>query len=112
MVKKLNSEVREAQQKKGENGQKKLFDQNIFGKNLRIARDGHYSQKELAEEAKEYGNVALSLSTIKACERGEGNISAQALFVLSDIFNQSMDDFVGRSFKIAGSKEAIRKRKN
>lgn len=107
MVKKEHSNIREAQKKKEIKGEKKLFDTETFGENLKKAREGHYTREELAEEARQYGDVALSPSTIKACEHGKGNISAQALYVLSDIFDKPMDEFVSRNFKIENKKNNI-----
>ena len=51
--------------------------------------------------------MSLSLSTIKECERGKANISAQALYVLSDILDKSMDDLVSRNFKVEDKQNII-----
>lgn len=107
MVKKENSSIRRNQEKKEREGTKQLFSYKVFGDNLKKAREGHYSQKDLAEEAKKYGDVSLSESTIKACEQGKANISAQALYVLSDIFEKSMDELVSRNFKVEDKKNDI-----
>lgn len=107
MVKKENSNIRRNQEKKEREGTKQLFSYKVFGNNLKKAREGHYSQKDLAEEAKKYGDVSLSESTIKACEQGKANISAQALYVLSDIFDKSMDELVSRNFKVEDKKSII-----